>query len=225
MRVDSELLEHAQYGRELQAVALQFDDDYARKVFGLPGFDVVEAQVEVYGEPFGLGLVDERDARESVLDLLFERGCIVSEVLAKELAVAPELFVLLEEKDVVAGLSGVEALHRHALFLGAPVVVLGLHLEEVQVGVYVTAYAKLLPVGVSVVVDAEHLAVGRVKIGGIVFGNAQPIDLLHSVSFACKLKKACQHGRVGDELCVGTVHQFDAAHLLKRYRFVAVQYV
>ena len=56
----------------------------------------------------------------------------------------------------------------------------------------------------------------RVPIGGAVIGNAHSLNLLCKVLALRQFQELCQFAFAGDELCIGAVHEFNAAHLIER---------
>ena len=149
MGLDAQLLEQVEDGRRHAPVALEFDDGHVVQKSVVVGHDVVEAQVGVDGQPLRHALVHQGDAVEAILQLLIERERVVLQIAAQKLVVLTERLVLAMETDAMVWIPRVELMHQHALLLRPPVVVLRLHLQEVQPGVHIAPYAQLLPVGVA----------------------------------------------------------------------------
>ena len=103
-----------------------------------------------------------------------------------------------------------------ALLLGAPVVVLGLHLHELQSTDAIGAEAYLLAVGVSPLVLVVHVEGVGVEVGRVVLQITLAVDFLYEIVLLCQLQQLTQLVYVGHELRVRTVHQFYPTHLLQR---------
>ena len=185
---------------------------------------VVEAQAGVNGQALGLGLIDQSDAVEVVLQLLTQHSGIIAQVLAQEVVVTPVLLVLTHETDSVVRVLGVKAHHVDTFLLGTPVVVLGFHLQEVETRVHIRADAKLLAPGMTVLVNDIHVVVGRVEIGSIIGRNALTVNILRAIIITGKCQQQLQPVNRCDKLGVGTVHQLDAAHLIKGNRVICPDY-
>ena len=67
MGMDAQLIQHFEYGRIDQSVTFQFDDDQIAHILVHATYFVVKTQSRVDGQPFGLPLVYQRDAREVVV--------------------------------------------------------------------------------------------------------------------------------------------------------------
>ena len=162
---------------------------------------IVEAQAAVDGEPLGLALVDEGDAREVIVERGHQRIDVVAQVFAEELALR-----LVAQVHIA---------HLDALFLRPPVVVLGLHLHKLEAGDAVGAEAYLLTVRVAVLVGRVHIELPGVEIRGVVLQVASAVDVLHIVVLLGHLQKPFEFLEIGHKLGIRTIHQFHAAHLLQ----------
>ena len=202
---DAHLPQEVEDRREHITVALEFyDDQFARLGIAL-GFVVVELDVEINGQAFGLTIVDEGDAVETVLhgrrDVV-ERA--PGEALDEGSAACVDYFLAVMRR------------HGDAFFLGSTVVVFRFHLEESEVAVQVSADANLLTRCPGVVMLEEETVLGGVPVDGTIGGYALVLDLLHEIFTLRQLQKFYQLAFAGDELGVGAIHQFDAAHLIER---------
>ena len=63
-----------------------------------------------------------------------------------------------------------------------------------------------------------HGIVGSVEVGRVIRRDAHSIDVLDKVLAVSQLEQLTQQGDRSDKLGVGSVHQFDSAHLLERNR-------
>ena len=79
----------------------------------------------------------------------------------------------------------VHVVHLDALFLGALVVVLGLHLHKLQATDAVGAKTYLLSVRMLPLVHAVHVEVVRVEVCGVILQVARSVDFLHVILIAC----------------------------------------
>lgn len=198
--LDAKLSQQCEDGRIDIAVAFQLDDDEVAGLCVLVGLEVVELDVEVDGQSLRLGVVDQCDAVEVILDGLVYVGGVATNQSVQELVILLNL-----------SLSG----HLNALLLRATVVVLGLHFEEGDIAVHVCANAHLLSWGTSVVVLHVEVVVVGVPVSRFVRGYlAAAVELSIVVSLR-QLEQFCQILLVGNELGVGAVHQPDGRHLLQ----------
>ena len=149
-----------------------------------------------------------------------DRG-IIAQMFTQKLIVTHELLTLAQETDAMVGIVRVKSHHIDTLLLGAPVVVLGLDLQEIQARVYIGADAQLLSPDMPVLVHDVHIVVGRVKIGGIIAGNALAINLLNAVIITGKHQQKPQPVNRCNKLGVSSVHQLDATHLVECNRVVS----
>ena len=133
VRLDAQLPQQFQDWRRHEPVALEFDDCQAGEVVTTVIGQVVETQVGVDGETLGARLVDQRDSVEAVLEQFEQRVGGVHQVLSQEVVVSDKLVVLAAEHNVVARIHRVEILDGDTLFARAAMVVLGLHLQEVEI--------------------------------------------------------------------------------------------
>ena len=199
MRVNPQLAKHAEDGRADMAVAFQLDNDKVVEMTRAAGKQVVEAQVGVDGHPLSAPFVDERDAVEVVVHVGHQR-------------VDVELQVLLEESPF--GLVGqIHVAHGDAFLLGAPTVVLRLHLHELQLAVYVGAEAHLLPVYMAVQMVAVHAEVGGVEVSSVVEHVSLAVNLLGVIVGAHHLQQTHQHRHRGNKLDVHAIHQLHRLHV------------
>ena len=152
--------------------------------------------------------------------MLGQDGRVVAQVFAQELVIGHELTVLAQKADAVVGIRRVEAHHIHALLLGAPVVVLGLHFQEVEPGVHVGTDAQFLAPGVAVLVNDVHVVVRRVEVSRVVARNAHPVDVLGAVVVVGERQQEFKPADRRDKLGVGAVHQLNATHLIESDRVI-----
>jgi len=213
--LDAQFPEHGQNGRWLQAVTLELDDDQSCQVGMVAGHQVVETQVGVDGEALGLGLIDQRDAVEAVLQVLGQHSGVVVQMLAQELVILPVLLILPQESNAVIRIERIKVLHVNTFLLGSAVVVLGLHLEEVEARINIGSNAQLLSSDVSIVVNDVHVVVGSVEVGRVVGCQSLPVNHLCSIIIMCKPQKHLEPFNRCDKLGVGAVHQLDATHLVE----------
>ena len=208
--VDAQLEQLGQDGRRLVTVALELDDDEIAHEAVVVGYEVVEPQVDIDGESLGLALVDEGDTVEAVLEVFGESLGIVVQiggdkrivVVKAEVASGPRLWI--------------EALGSGALLLGAPVVVLRLHLKVVDAYMEIGAHAQLLALQMAHLMTVVHRAVLRIVVEGIIRCDDLAVDLLHVILVAGELKQPSEHGHRRDELRIDAVHQADVSHLVER---------
>ena len=211
VRLDAQLQQQVEDGRGLQAVALEFDD-------GQPGHGacgavgvVDKGQRGVDGESLGAGAVHQRDALELILQRGYQRPVVVTQPAVQKLVdVAAALPDHAGPQRQIVGGQG------HALFVGALVVVLGLHLQVVQPRGHIRPHAQFLAVEMPVLVHDIHRALGGVEVQGVVGRQTQAIGLLGAVLAPSQLKQSAQHRHRCHKLGVGAVHQLDGAHLLER---------
>ena len=119
--------------------------------------------------------IHQGDATEIVVDGRYQRFGIVTQMLGKE---CPLLFI----EHIHVG-------YLDAFLLGAPVVVLGLHLHELQMGADIRAETDLLTIGVTPLVLVVHIERRGVEIGGIVLHVAFAVDVLHEIVVLCQLQQ------------------------------------
>ena len=223
MREDAQLEQFAEDGRRLQTIALEFDDDNVAHVAIDACGNIVEPQMGIDGKALCLAYIDERDAIETVLNLLSHRLWGVAQVLAKEIVVSYELLVLTLKTDGMIRVKGIEAFHRHALLLGAPMIVLGLHLEEIEPCIDVRADTQLLAHQMACLVAIIHGAIGRIEVECIIRRDAQTTRLLHEIVVACNLEQLLKHRHRRHKLGVDAVHQPDVFHFFQRDGFIVFE--
>ena len=185
----------------------------------------MEAQVAIDGQPLGLGLVDQRDAVEVVLQLLAQHRRVITQMFAQEGVITPVLLVLAQETDAMVRVLRVKSYHVNTFLLGAAVVVLGLHLQEVQARVHIGADAQFLTARMPVLVNDVHVVVGRVEIGRVIGRNAYTIDILGAIVIPGELQQQPEPVNRCDKLGVGAVHQLDATHLVEGDRVICPDYL
>ena len=122
---------------------------------------------------------------------------------------------VLGQKQSLLLIVEVHITHFDTLLLSAPVIVLGLHLHELQPTDAVGAKTDLLAVGVPTLVLVIHSEVAGVEIGRIIRQITTAIDVLHEIVLLGHLQQLTELIEVGDELRIRTVHQFHTAHLLQ----------
>ena len=127
---------------------------------------------------------------------------IIAQVLGKKLA-----FLLIGKIHVA---------HLYTLFLRTPVVVLGLHLHELQTTDTIGTETDLLAVGVPILVLAVHIEARCIKVGRVILQITPAIDVLHELICVGHLQQLVKLIEVGDELRISTVHQLHTAHLFQR---------
>ena len=62
--LDSQLLQDSDHGGGRETVSLELDDGDGGQLARLMGLDIRPLEIHVDGEPFGLGLINQRDAAE-----------------------------------------------------------------------------------------------------------------------------------------------------------------
>ena len=205
MRFDAHLAEHVEDRGIYIAVALKLDDHQVARLGILGGLIVVKLHVEVYGQTFSLTIVDKRDALELVL---YSRDYTVEGLACQPL-----------NKRRTPGGNDIGLLlrrHRYTLFLGAPMIVLGLHFKECRVAVDIGAHTNLLARLLAIMVLNKESMLGRIPICSAVIGYTLTLNLLGEVFTLHQLQDFGKLMLIGYEFCVGAVHQFDATHLVKR---------
>ena len=120
---------------------------------------------------------------------------------------------MLSEEVALDGIAQIHIVHLDTLLLGASVVVLCLHLHELQMRADIGAETYLLTVGVSVLVGSIHRKVVSIEIGGVVQHVALTINVLNEIVLTGHLQQSKQLLHVGHKLGVCAVHQFHTAHL------------
>ena len=211
MRMDMQLPQHLKHRRIAQAVALQLDDNKRTHVAVLSTDKVEELQVRVDGETFRLRTVNECDTLEVVADGRLQVSNVVTQVLSQK----GSLFLITK----------VHVCDLDAFLLRTAVVVLRLHLHELQVAAHIGAEAYLLTPGVSRLVNTIHCEVAGIEIGGVVFRKSLTADILSPIVGTCHVEELHKPSLRRHKLCVDAVHQLDAAHLLERDRVECSQYV
>ena len=196
------------------SVALEFDDDQFRIRFAFSAHYILPHQIQVNGQPFGLGLVDQRDSMKFSPQMRSQFGPRVPAFSRDEVLYIPFLAFGLAES-----LSGnIKARHGDTFLLCAPFVVLALDFQECQVAVHVLPHAYLLANELPVVVADVHVERVGVVIHRVVGGDAFAVYLLHIVVGLCRLQNSRQHSQRHRVLGVDAVHQLNTLHLAKRDR-------
>ena len=96
--------------------------------------------------------------------------------------------------------------HLNALFLGAAVVVLCLHLQVGDATIHIGTHAHLLSGCPFVVVfHIENVVIG-VPVSGHVVGHLLPVNALCIIFSLCQFQELCKLFLAGNELCVCPVH-------------------
>ena len=201
MGLDAQLTEHLQYRGEHLAVALQLDNHQIAHIQLSVALQVAEAQTAVDGQALRLALVDQRDAREVVVQRRLQGVDTIAEVLA--------------QKEALLRIFQIHVAHLNALLLGAPVVVLRLDLHELQATDAIGTEAYLLTVGMSPLVLVVHVKLCGVEVRGVVLQITLAVYLLHVVVLLGQQEKLSQLLRVGHKLGVRAVHQLHTAHLFE----------
>ena len=209
--MNAELAQHLEHGRVAQAVALQFDDDERPHVAILSTDEVEELQVGIDGEALGLRTVHKCDAFEVVANGWLQVGNVVPQVLSQEGSLPLVVEVHVEDLD--------------AFLLRSAVVVLRLHLQELQVAAHIGAEAHLLAPRMPRLVDAIHRKVVGIEVGGVVFRQSLTAYVLRPIVGPCHVEELHELSPRRHKLCVDAVHELDATHLLERDRVECSQYV
>ena len=207
--MDAQLEQLGQDGRRLVTVALELDDDEVAHEAVVVGYEVVEPQVDIDGEALGLALVDEGDTVEAVLEVFGESLWIVVQI-------GSDKGIVVVKAEAASGpCLGIEALGSGTLLLGAPVVVLRLHLKVVDAYMEIGTHAQLLALQMTHLMAVIHRTVLRIVVEGIIRCDDLAVDLLHVILVAGELKQLSEHGHRRDELRVDAVHQADIPHLVE----------
>ena len=161
------------------------------------GADVVEVQVEVYGQAFGHGVVDERHAHEARGKRGAQRfGCVAG--------LAPQE---VGRGGVRGGRREERAVEGHAPLVGAALVALVLNLEICHARLDVCACADLLAREAAVVVQVVHIPLRRVVIERGVAAGAAVVYDLDIILVGRHLQQLHAPALVHKVLRVDTVHQ------------------
>ena len=216
---EAQLEQLGQDGRRLQPVALELDDDKLPHRAVDTCREIVKLQIGVDSEALGLSLIDEGDTVEVVLELWGEPLRIVAQMSADKLVV-----VVQPEGRGYASMR-VEALGRGALLLRAPVIVLRLHLEEVQPYMQIGAHADLLAHEMTSLVAVIHRTVLRVVVERIIWCDDLTVDLLDVILVAGQREQLPKYRHRSHELRVDAVHQTDVSHLVEGDGLVLSQYL
>ncbi len=155
----------------------------------------MEAEIEVYCQPFGLLVVYQCDAVEPVL---YDGRNLVNGV--------PRVLCHKRHYALVLLFYCIVPADGDTFFLCAAVVVLVLYFKECVVAVKVSANAYLLPHLTSGVVYAVHLVVGCVKIGCVITCDALVVDFLDVILAADSGEERMQLLNGGHKFCVRSVH-------------------
>ena len=123
-----------------------------------------------------------------VFQLLTQHRRVIAQVLAQESVITPVLLVLAQETNAVVGVHGVKPHHVHTFFLGAAVVVFGLHLKEVETRIHIGPDAQLLAARMTVLVNDVHVVVGGVEIGCVIGRYTFPVNFLGTIVIPGKLQ-------------------------------------
>ena len=218
MRKDAQLEQFGKDGRRLEAIALQFDHDEVVHHALHTRRQVVETEVGVDGQAFGLGLIDEGDTIEVILELFLKSLWGIMEMSADK------VIVVVKTERGGGTCMRVEILCGSALLLRTPMVVLGLHLKEVQSHMEVGAHTDLLTHQMSCLMTIIHRTILCIIIEGIIRCDELTIDLLDVVLVASHGEQLTKHGHRGHELRVDAVHQTDISHLVEGDGLVLLQY-
>lgn len=202
-RHDSEVVKILSYWRIDVAVALQLDDNDVAHLLVASVLRIVELQVEVDGEAFGLCIVHKRDAVEVVhqfcRDISDANVCVFFN----------KLFTLVYIVPVV------DAIDLDSLLVGTSFVILVLNLEEREVAVFVSAHSHLNSVGTSVVMIHIHRIAHSIKVDRAIRAYSLAIQFLHEITVLNHLEQSRKLSSVGNILVVQSVHQLYSRHLFK----------
>lgn len=129
--MDFQFSEHRENGRWLKTVALQFYDGEPGKRTFLTCSKILKREVGIDGEPLGHRLVHQRDAMETVLNLLLQQLRVNVQYLLQEIL----------SRGIIC---------RNTALISLAMIVLGLYFQETQLAVYIRAHTHLLSACMSV---------------------------------------------------------------------------
>lgn len=189
------------------AVLLEFDDDRSGQGGLRTETHILELQVQIDGDTFGLMGVDQRDAGESRVqfraELLHREHRTVLQIGGR-FGIAPEVR---------------EVRHRnlHPFFLRTAVVGLPLDFQESYPGVgQVASCADFLPDQFAVAVVGVGFQIRRVEIDRVVGNQLLPIHIQSPIALLRRIPQQPQQRReIGQVLAVDAVHQRDGLHLIQ----------
>src|SRR5574344_1608887 len=202
--LDTKLSKHLLDRRIYITITFQLDNDEIARAALDTCLKILETDIKVDGEPFGLPLIDEGDTVKPVLDhrphliqvhahLLFEKSRYL------------RLCQLILSRYLNAGLRR------------AAVVVFLLHFQEGDVRFEVGSYPHFFSGIVTVMMGHVKKMRGGIPIGSQIRIDTITIKLLRVIFACCHLKQFEKRPIICDKLRINPVHQAYRRHLVKRY--------
>lgn len=177
----------------------------------------METEVGIDSESLGLVVVDKCDAIKSVLYSLFHSFGLIPQVFSQKTTILLEVVIMAIESYIASRSKRVEVEHSGTLLACALMVILCLHLKEVEPAIHIASYSQLLAIGMSRMMTVVHLHIWSIEIHGVVSRLPFAFNLLGTILPYGKLQQLPQSGDIGNKLSICAIHKSYTAHFLKSY--------
>lgn len=183
----------------------------------------METEVGIDGESLGLVVINKCDAIESVLYSLFHNIWLIPKVLSQKTIILLEVVIMAIESYIASRSKRIEVEHSGTLLACTLMVILGLHLKEVEPTIHIASYSQLLAIGMSRMMTVVHLHIWSIEIHGVVSRLPFAFNLLGTILPYGKLQQLPQSDDIGNKLSISAIHKSYTAHFLKSYWLIIVK--
>ena len=177
----------------------------------------MKAEVGIDGESLGLVIIDKCNTIESVLYSLFHNFRLIPKVFSQKTIILLEVIIMAIESYIACWSKRVKVEHSGALLACALMVILCLHLKEVEPTIHIASYSQLLAVGMTRMMTGVHLHIWSIEIHGVVSCLPFAFNLLGTILPYGKLQELPKRSNIGNELSICAIHKSYTAHFLKSY--------